>query len=89
MGETCPAPQGLRGGALAWLQQPPAPHFVWLHPVNQIPTVTQKNWGLISDADYYQGKAKHRTDTTGSHNQNTQNGLYTSICKVQNVNKIV
>lgn len=52
MGETCPAPQGLRGGVLAWLQQPPAPRFVWLHPVNQIPTVTQKNWGLISDADY-------------------------------------
>lgn len=52
MGETCLAPLGQLGGAQWGLLQLATPHFVWLHPVNQIPTVTQKNWGLINEADY-------------------------------------
>jgi hypothetical protein len=39
---TCLDLLGLRGGA-RWQASPGNPHFVWLHPVNQIPTVTQKN----------------------------------------------
>lgn len=63
MGETCLAPLGQLGGAQWELLQLATPHFVWLHPVNQIPTVTQKNWGLINEADYRSKQLKKQNKT--------------------------